>query len=82
MKPGRRPGGRFVSGSALLVASIPVELAGVVTRPLADDGTDAPEVVRVAIEEALELGGWIVVAAGIMAAVTVALMTFRHDYRS
>lgn len=77
------PAGRTIRvGLGALVASIPFELAGVVTRPLADDGTDAPEVVRVAIEEALELGGWIVVAAGIMAAVTVALMTFRHDYRS
>ena len=69
-------------GLGLLVASIPVELAGAVTRPLADDGTDAPDDIRVAIEEALELGGWILVAAGMMAAVTLALMSFRQDYQS
>jgi hypothetical protein len=75
--------GRMIRvGLGLLVASIPAELAGAVTRPLADDGTHAPDDIRVAIEEALELGGWIVVAAGVAAAVTVTLMNVRQDYPS
>jgi hypothetical protein len=54
-------------GLGLLVASIPVELVGAVTRPLAEDGTDVPEILRVAVEEGLELAGWIVLGAALVA---------------
>jgi hypothetical protein len=64
-------------GLALLVASIPVELAGVVTRELAEDGTDVPEDLRVAVEEGLELGGWILAAVALTTGLVVALMRYR-----
>jgi hypothetical protein len=54
-------------GLGLLVASIPVEIAGLVTRRIAEDGTDVPEDLRVALEESLELSGWIVLAAAFTA---------------
>jgi hypothetical protein len=63
-------------GLALLVASIPVELAGAVTRWLAERGTDVPEDFRVAVEEGVELGGWILVAAALVAGVAVALIRY------
>jgi hypothetical protein len=66
--------GAVLLGLGLLVASIPVELAGAVTRKLAEDGTDVPETFRVAIEEGLELGGWILLAAGLTAILCSALM--------
>ena len=61
-------------GLGLLVASIPVELAGAVTRKVAEDGTEVPETFRVAIEEGLELGGWILLASGLTAILCSALM--------
>jgi hypothetical protein len=61
-------------GLGLLVASIPVEIAGLGTRRLADDGTDLPEDFRIALEEGLELGGWIVLAAALTAVLCSALM--------
>jgi hypothetical protein len=61
-------------GLGLLVASIPVELAGAVTRKVAEGGTDVPETFRVALEEGLELGGWILLAAGLTAILCSALM--------
>jgi hypothetical protein len=64
-------------GLALLVASIPVELAGAFTRWLAERGTDVPEDFRVAVEEGVELGGWILVAAALVAGVTLALIRYR-----
>ena len=62
-------------GLGLLVASIPVEIVGLVSRRLAEDGTDVPENFRVAVEEGLELAGWIVVAAALTATLCSALMT-------
>ena len=59
-------------GLALLVASVPVEFIGVITRRINEEG--ALEAVRIAIEEGLELGGWILVAAGLTAIVCSALM--------
>jgi hypothetical protein len=74
------PAGRMVRvGLALLVASIPVEFAGLVTRPLSERGHEAPDHLRVAVEEGLELGGWVLAAAGLTAAVAVALMRLRQD---
>lgn len=68
------PTGRAVRlGLGLLVASIPVEIAGLVTRRLAERGTDVPEDLRVALEEGLELGGWIVLAAALTAILCSAL---------
>jgi hypothetical protein len=61
-------------GLGLLVASIPVELAGAVTRKLAEDSTDVPETFRIAVEEGLELGGWILIATGLTAILCSALM--------
>jgi hypothetical protein len=61
-------------GLGLLVASIPVEIAGLGTRRVAEDGTDVPEDFRIALEEGLELGGWIVLAAGLTAVLCSALM--------
>jgi hypothetical protein len=61
-------------GLGLLVASIPVEVIGAATRELAEDGTDVPNDLRVAIEEALELGGWILIASGLTSILCSALM--------
>ena len=61
-------------GLGLLVASIPVEIVGAATRKLAEEGTDVPETLRVTLEEGLELGGWILLAAGLTAILVSALM--------
>jgi hypothetical protein len=61
-------------GLGLLIASIPVEIVGAATRKLAEEGTDVPETLRVALEEGLELGGWILLAAGLTAILCSALM--------
>jgi len=74
------PAGRFVRfGLVALIASVPVEIAGVVTRPIASDGFEAPEHFRIAVEEGLELGGWVLAASGLAAALVVSLMHFRQD---
>lgn len=74
------PAGRAIRvGLGILVASVPVEIAGLVTRPLDERGVEAPDTLRVAAEEGLELGGWLVAAAGMTAALTVALMTLGDD---
>lgn len=64
-------------GLYLLIASIPVEIAGAGTRWLDEEGTAVPEDLRIAVEEGLELGGWILAAAGLTAAVVVALLQYR-----
>jgi hypothetical protein len=61
-------------GLGLLIASIPIEIVGAATRKLAEEGTDVPETLRVALEEGLELGGWILLAAGLTAILCSALM--------
>jgi hypothetical protein len=61
-------------GLGLLVVSIPVEIAGAATRELAEEGTDLPNDLRIAIEEALELGGWLLIASGLTAILCSALM--------
>jgi hypothetical protein len=69
------PAGRSVRlGLGLLVASIPVEIVGALTRELAEEGTNVPNELRIALEEGLELGGWILVAAGLTAILCSALM--------
>jgi hypothetical protein len=72
------PAARLVRlGLYLLVASVPVEIAGAGTRWLDEEGTSVPEDLRIAVEEGLELGGWILVAAGLTTAVVVALVQYR-----
>jgi hypothetical protein len=72
------PAGRMLRlGLLLLVASIPVEIVGAGTRWLDEEGTSVPEDFRVAVEEGLELGGWILAAVGLMTAVVVALIGYR-----
>jgi hypothetical protein len=61
-------------GLGLLVASIPVEIMGAGTRKLAEEGTDVPETFRIAVEEGLELGGWILIAGGLTGILCSALM--------
>jgi hypothetical protein len=74
------PAGRTVRhGLYLLVASVPVEIAGAGTRWLDEEGTGVPEDLRIALEEGLELGGWLLAAAGLMTAVLVALIQYRPD---
>jgi hypothetical protein len=63
-------------GLALLVLSIPVEVVGALTRELAEDGPSWPEDIRVAVEEGLELGGWILAAFGLTTGAVVALMRY------
>lgn len=74
------PAGRMVRlGLYLLVASVPVEIAGAGTRWLDEEGTSVPEDLRIAVEEGLELGGWLLAAVGLTTAVVVALMQYRPD---
>ena len=74
------PAGQTVRlGLYLLVASVPVEIVGAGTRWLDEEGTSVPEDLRIAVEEGLELGGWLLAAAGLMTAVVVALMQYRPD---
>jgi hypothetical protein len=76
------PAGRTVRlGLFLLAGSIPVEIAGAGTRWLDEEGTSVPEDLRIALEEGLELGGWILVAAGLMTAVVIALKQYRPPPR-
>lgn len=72
------PSGRMLRlGLLLLVASVPAEIVGAGTRWLDEEGTSVPEDFRVAIEEGLELGGWILAAVGLMTAVVVGLIGYR-----
>ena len=72
------PAARIVRlGLWLLIGSIPVEVAGAGTRWLDEEGTSVPEDLRIAVEEGLELGGWILIAVGLLAAVVVALNEYR-----
>ena len=74
------PAGETVRlGLFLLVASVPVEIAGAGTRWLDEEGTSVPEDLRIPVEEGLELGGWLLAAVGLTTAVVVALMQYRPD---
>jgi hypothetical protein len=63
-------------GLALLVASIPLEIVGAATRWLEEQGTSLPNDLRIAVEEGLELGGWMIAAVALLTAVAVALMRY------
>jgi hypothetical protein len=61
-------------GLLLLVAGIATEAFGVVTKPIDRRGVAWPDILRIGVEEGLELAGWIVVAAGLTALVYLALI--------
>jgi hypothetical protein len=61
-------GKALAGGVALLVAAVFLEGVGLPTKWLDDRGTGWPDVLRIAAEEAAELGGWIFVGAALLAA--------------
>jgi hypothetical protein len=71
------PAGRLIRlGLVLLVASILAEFPGALTSRLDPERGSAPGEVLVAVEEGLELGGWLLAAVGLTTAVVVALMRY------
>lgn len=67
--------GRFLRlGMLLLVAGVVVDLGATVTMNLEEEGTAWPQAVRIAIEEALELSGWILVSATLISVLCGALL--------
>jgi hypothetical protein len=56
------------AGIALLIAATLSEGVGVLTKLLEEHGLESPHRLRAALEEGHELGGWIVLAAGLAAA--------------
>ena len=58
----------------MLVAAVACEVVGVVTKPLDRRGIAWPDILRVGIEEGIELAGWIVASAGLTALVYLALV--------
>lgn len=60
-------------GLILLVAAIASEAVGFATKPLERRGITWPDLVRLGVEEGVELAGWIVVAAGLTALTTLAV---------
>jgi hypothetical protein len=63
-----RPGRYQAAGIVLLIAATLSEGVGVLTKLLEEHGIETPHRLRAAVEEGLELGGWIVLAAGLAAA--------------
>jgi hypothetical protein len=61
-------------GLLLLVAGIATEVFGVVTKPIDRRGVAWPDILRIGVEEGLELAGWIVVASGLTALVYLTLV--------
>lgn len=57
----------------LLVAGVLSEGLGVITKKLEEEGIVSPHRLRSGLEEALELGGWILLAAALFAAVYAVL---------
>lgn len=74
-----RPRRTLGLGLLLLVAAIVSEALGVVTKPLDRRGIHWPDILRIGIEEGVELAGWIVVAAGLTALVYLALVARPGD---
>jgi hypothetical protein len=69
-----RPAGQFIrAGLALLVGAIVVEMLGAGTRWLEERGTEWPNDLRTGVEEALEVGAWILIASGLLASLCVSL---------
>lgn len=69
-----RPRRTLRLGLYLLVAAVATEALGVATKPLERRGTAWPDILRVGVEEGVELAGWIVAAAGLTAIVYLALV--------
>jgi hypothetical protein len=68
----RRPADRLVRlGLLLLAVAVAFEVASLGPTSLADGGTTWPDSIEVALEEGAELGGWILVAAGLSAILVV-----------
>ena len=57
----------LVQGLGLLVIAVGLEAVGLPTKWLDDRGVEWPDVLRIAAEEAAELGGWILVATALLA---------------
>ena len=57
----------LMAGLSLLGLAVALEIGGLVTRPLDDDGVRYVNGARLALEEASELAGWILVATGLTA---------------
>lgn len=62
-----RPGRYQLAGLGLLVLGVASEAFGVVTKLLEEHGIESPHRLRAGLEEGLELGGWILLAAGLTA---------------
>jgi len=56
-----------LAGIGLLVAAVLSEGLGVLTKLLEEHGIETPHRLRAGLEEGLELGGWILIAAGLVA---------------
>lgn len=67
----RRADGLVRLGLLLLALAVAFEVAGLGTGWLADEGTTWPHSIEVALEEGAELGGWILIAAGLSARLVV-----------
>jgi hypothetical protein len=66
-------------GVGLLVAAIAIEGSGLLTKWLEERGTDLPDVLRITVEEATELAGWVLIAGGLTAATVTALLRNSGD---
>ena len=68
----RRPADGLVRlGLLLLALAVAFEVAGFGTTLLVDRSTTWPDSIEVALEEGAELGGWILIAAGLSASLVV-----------
>lgn len=63
-----RPRRYQLAGIGLLVGAVASEALGALTKLLEEHGVETPHRLRAALEEGLELSGWIVVAAALTAA--------------
>jgi hypothetical protein len=62
----------ILGGLALLAAGYGLEAIGIVTKRFEERGVELPHAVRAGLEEGAELAGWVVVAAGLSAAMLLA----------
>jgi hypothetical protein len=69
--------GQFLRLAMLvLVAAVVVDLFATVTMNLEEEGTRWPHAIRIAIEEALELSGWILVSATLTTILCLELLAY------
>lgn len=62
-------------GLMLLLAAVVVDLGSAVTSALEEHGTAWPHAIQLAVEEGLEVSGWILVSATLMTLLCVALVS-------